>query len=151
MPLGRNSIHICPINESFFVVDFLLSFSKLILFLNHNFIYLFIWFLRGLVVACMWDLVPSPGIKPRTSALGARSLIHREVPNLSFYPTCFPSIHTVLHVHVLVFCFPFFWLGGGILITEMGSYNTHHSVSSFSHLTILGQQILMLQIFLMLA
>ena len=36
-----------------------------------------------LVAACMWDLVPWPGIKPGLPALGARSLIScatREVP-----------------------------------------------------------------------
>ena len=38
------------------------------------------------------------------------------------------------------FLFLFLFLAGrGILITEMESYNTHHSVSSFSHLTILGR------------
>ena len=36
-----------------------------------------------LVAACIWDLVPRPGIKPGLPALGAQSLIHcatREVP-----------------------------------------------------------------------
>ena len=36
-----------------------------------------------LVVACMWDLVPWPGIEPGSPALGAQSLSHwttREVP-----------------------------------------------------------------------
>ena len=36
-----------------------------------------------LVEACMWDLVPRPGIKPGPPALGAESLNHcatREVP-----------------------------------------------------------------------
>ena len=55
-------------------------------FLN---IYLFIWLLLVLVVACgifscgMWDLVPWPGIEPGPPALGAQSLSHwttREVP-----------------------------------------------------------------------
>ena len=38
-----------------------------------------------LVVACMWDLVPRPGIEPGPPALGAQSLTHwttREVPCL---------------------------------------------------------------------
>ena len=38
-----------------------------------------------LVAACMWDLVPWPGIKPWAPALGARSLTHwttREVPQV---------------------------------------------------------------------
>ena len=36
-----------------------------------------------LVAACMWDLVPWPGIEPGPPALGAQSLTHcatREVP-----------------------------------------------------------------------
>ena len=40
-----------------------------------------------LIVACMWDLVPWPGIKPGPPALGAQSLSHwtsREVPMLLF-------------------------------------------------------------------
>ena len=42
----------------------------------------------SLVVACMWDLVPWPGIEPGTPALGAWSLIHcttREVPCFSVF------------------------------------------------------------------
>ncbi|XP_057560752.1 WD repeat-containing protein 82 isoform X2 [Hippopotamus amphibius kiboko] len=38
------------------------------------------------VAACMWDLVPQPGIEPRPPALGVRSLTHwttREVPPIS--------------------------------------------------------------------
>ena len=41
--------------------------------------------IRTLSCACMWDLVPWPGIEPRPPALGARSLIHcatRKVPTL---------------------------------------------------------------------
>ena len=44
------------------------------------------------VAACVWDLVPWPGIEPRPLALGARSLNHcttREVPNLWFSITLF--------------------------------------------------------------
>ena len=40
-----------------------------------------------LVAACMYDLVPQPGIEPRPSALGAQSLTHwttREVPKVAF-------------------------------------------------------------------
>ena len=38
-----------------------------------------------LVAACMWDLVPWPGVKPGPPALGAQSLTHwttREVPKM---------------------------------------------------------------------
>ena len=41
-----------------------------------------------LVAACMWDLVPPPGIEPRPPALGARSLTHwttREVGSLGLH------------------------------------------------------------------
>ena len=41
-----------------------------------------------LVAACMWDLVPRPGIEPRPPALGAQSLTHwitREVPINTFF------------------------------------------------------------------
>ena len=31
---------------------------------------------RLLVAACMWDLVPRPGMEPRPPALGAQSLTH---------------------------------------------------------------------------
>ena len=40
-----------------------------------------------LVAACMWDLVPQPGIEPGPPALGAQSLNHhatREVPENIF-------------------------------------------------------------------
>ena len=50
----------------------------------------------SLVVACMWDLVPLPGIEPGPPALGAWSLIHcatREVP-------CILIIMRSLHVKV---------------------------------------------------
>ena len=67
------------------------------------FIYLFIWLhqilvvshlllscrqVGSLVVACMWDLVPWPGIEPRPPALGAWNLNHcatREVPFCPFF------------------------------------------------------------------
>ena len=47
----------------------------------------------SLVEACMWDLIPRPGIEPGPPALGARSLNHcatREVPQPVFlsYLTC---------------------------------------------------------------
>ena len=41
-----------------------------------------------LVAACMWDLVPWPGIKPGPPTLGAWSLNHcatREVPRKSYF------------------------------------------------------------------
>ena len=41
-----------------------------------------------LAVACMWDLVPGPGIEPGPPALGAQSFNHcatREVPTLIFF------------------------------------------------------------------
>ena len=66
------------------------------------FIYL-LWLLqvlvgaRGLLVAaCMWDLVPGPGIEPVPPALGAQSLTHwttREVP-----PRLFMSLSPILHL-----------------------------------------------------
>ena len=40
-----------------------------------------------LVAACMWDLVPQPGMEPGPPALGAQSPIHcatREVPLMGF-------------------------------------------------------------------
>ena len=64
------------------------------LFFKKIFIYLFIWLHRVLVVACellvvacMWDLVPQPGIESRPLALGVQSLIHcatRKVPTSVF-------------------------------------------------------------------
>ena len=42
-----------------------------------------LWHAGSLVVACMWELVPSPGTEPRPPSLGAQSLTHwttREVP-----------------------------------------------------------------------
>ena len=41
-----------------------------------------------LVMACMWDLIPHPGIEPGSPALGAWSLTHwttREVPELALF------------------------------------------------------------------
>ena len=41
-----------------------------------------------LVMACLWDLVPQPGIKAGAPALGAQSLTHwttREVPGCYFF------------------------------------------------------------------
>ena len=77
-----------PITLDFWITQFIL-FYFLVFFFN---IYLFIYFgctgssLRhadSLVVACMRDLVPRPGMEPGSPALGARSLTHwttREVP-----------------------------------------------------------------------
>ena len=69
--------------------------------------YLFIWLCQVLVTACgifrcgmrtlnccMWDLVPWPGIKPRTLALGAQSFSQwttREVPQLSTFLSLLPA------------------------------------------------------------
>ena len=59
-------------------------------FQKYIFIYLAV---PGLVEACgifscsMWNLIPWPGIKPRTTALGAWNLSHwttKEVPKMSF-------------------------------------------------------------------
>ena len=50
-----------------------------VFFKKYLFIYLFVylfWLHRVLVAACMWDLVPRPGIEPRPPALGAQSLTH---------------------------------------------------------------------------
>ena len=58
-------------------------------FKKYLFIYLF-WLRRVLVAACMWDLVPRPGIKPGPPTLGAWSLTHwttREVPEVYFLLT----------------------------------------------------------------
>ena len=60
-----------------------------------------------LVAACMWDLVPRPGIEPGPPALGAWSLIHcfhRGSPCLLVF-VCFFVIdkmaHSTMAVHIL--------------------------------------------------
>ena len=82
------------------------------------FIYLFIWLpwvlvaagrllscgMQLLVVACMWDLVPWPGIKPGPPALGAWCLIHcLPGKSLSSILTCFFFLN-------LFILFIYFWL-----------------------------------------
>ena len=73
--------------------------------------YLFIWLCQVLVTACgvfscgmrtlnccMWDLVPWPGIEPRTLALGAQSVSQwptREVPQLSTSLSLLPAYRNV--------------------------------------------------------
>lgn len=43
-----------------------------------------LWCANFLVAACMWDLVPSPGVEPGPSALGVWSLTNREIPRILF-------------------------------------------------------------------
>ena len=68
-----------------------LLFLKIFIYLFGCIRSLFIWLQAGsivvacelLVAACMWDLVPGPGIEPGPPAWGVRSLNHcttREVP-----------------------------------------------------------------------
>ena len=71
------------------------------------YIYLFIWLLWILVVACglfscgVWDLVPCLGIKPEPLALGARSLSHWTTRQVPVHPilTSMPAASWPLESH----------------------------------------------------
>ena len=90
-----------------------------------------------LVVACMLDLVPQPGIKPGAPALGARSLTHwttREVPQSLKYlfsgalqkkfanPALYEEVKegNALAKHLLIFK-PFFYPEGSFSASKNSS------------------------------
>ena len=100
-----------------------------------------------LVAACMWDLVPWPGIKTRPPALGARSLNHcaaREVPYVYFITIKFfekniqlnyyilKSFEKILPIHrliyfTLIFIFSDCFLHFDFLIEVKFKYSEMHS------------------------
>ena len=99
-------------------------------FLKYLFIYLF-WLCRALVVGCVQDLVPRPGMEPGPPALAARSLTHwttREVPRrVQFFETDNFMTSYQLQLHFL-FCFHIY---GYPTLFYLANCNLYHYSSNF--------------------